>query len=72
MLYYGYKTKKYHLERKGLSRWQMFILNLKAMNGLCLTPIKGTHHALRPWQFLYFSPLPQGHGSLRPTVFSAR
>ena len=25
-----------------------------------------------PWQFLYFLPLPQGHGSLRPTRFSAR
>src|SRR5574344_740592 len=23
-----------------------------------------------PWQFLYFLPLPQGHGSLRPTCFS--
>ena len=22
----------------------------------------------RPWQFLYFLPLPQGHGSLRPTL----
>src|SRR5437667_12303941 len=24
-------------------------------------------HATRPQQFLYFLPLPQGHGSLRPT-----
>ena len=23
-----------------------------------------------PWQFLYFFPLPQGQGSLRPTTFS--
>jgi hypothetical protein len=23
-----------------------------------------------PWQCLYFLPLPQGHGSLRPTFFS--
>ena len=25
-----------------------------------------------PWHFLYFLPLPQGHGSLRPTLGSAR
>jgi hypothetical protein len=25
-------------------------------------------YATRPWQFLYFFPLPQGQGSLRPTV----
>jgi hypothetical protein len=25
-----------------------------------------------PWHFLYFFPLPQGQGSLRPTLFSAR
>lgn len=29
-------------------------------------------YRLRPWQFLYFRPLPHGQGSLRPTVFSAR
>lgn len=31
-----------------------------------------TYTLSRPWQFLYFKPLPQGQGSLRPTVFSAR
>jgi hypothetical protein len=25
-----------------------------------------------PWHFLYFFPLPQGQGSLRPTLLSAR
>jgi hypothetical protein len=25
-----------------------------------------------PWHFLYFFPLPQGHGSLRPTFSSLR
>src|SRR5689334_25387198 len=25
------------------------------------------HHAAAPWHFLYFFPLPHGHGSLRPT-----
>src|SRR5689334_6649824 len=25
------------------------------------------HHAAAPWHFLYFLPLPHGHGSLRPT-----
>ncbi len=25
-----------------------------------------------PWHFLYFFPLPQGHGSLRPTFGSSR
>src|SRR5438874_3503128 len=25
-----------------------------------------------PWHFLYFLPLPQGHGSLRPTFGSSR
>src|SRR3989442_6005996 len=28
--------------------------------------------ALRPWQFLYFLPLPHGHGSLRPTFGTSR
>ena len=28
-------------------------------------------YAERPWQFLYFFPLPQGQGSLRPTVAAA-
>ncbi|MFZ3014628.1 MAG: hypothetical protein WA045_13080, partial [Nitrospira sp.] len=28
----------------------------------------GTLHV--PWHFLYFLPLPQGQGSLRPTLFS--
>lgn len=27
-------------------------------------------YSLRPWQCLYFLPLPQGQGSLRPTFFS--
>src|SRR3954470_11343073 len=27
--------------------------------------------AERPWQFLYFLPLPQGQGSLRPTAAAA-
>ncbi len=25
------------------------------------------YYAFLPWQFLYFFPLPQGHGSFRPT-----
>ena len=25
------------------------------------------NYSALPWQFLYFFPLPQGHGSLRPT-----
>jgi hypothetical protein len=25
-------------------------------------------HAVAPWHFLYFLPLPHGHGSLRPTA----
>ena len=34
-------------------------------------PHDGAHSAAsRPWQFLYFLPLPQGQGSLRPTFFS--
>ena len=46
----------------------------------CVLKIQHTgHHFLyifiytnpRPWQFLYFLPLPQGHGSLRPTLGSA-
>ena len=31
-----------------------------------------TPPSIRPWQFLYFLPEPQGHGSLRPTFFSTR
>src|SRR5205823_8443770 len=30
------------------------------------------HHPRRPWQCLYFLPLPHGHGSLRPTFCPAR
>lgn len=30
------------------------------------------HSPHAPWHFLYFFPLPQGQGSLRPTLFSAR
>src|SRR5579871_770806 len=30
------------------------------------------HHALAPWHFLYFLPLPQGQGSLRPTFSPSR
>src|ERR1700704_6987527 len=30
------------------------------------------HHAPAPWHFLYFFPLPHGHGSLRPTFGSSR
>ena len=26
------------------------------------------HYRFRPWQFLNFLPLPQGQGSLRPTL----
>ena len=29
-------------------------------------------HAACPWHFLYFFPLPHGHGSLRPTLGSSR
>ncbi len=29
-------------------------------------------HAAAPWHFLYFFPLPHGHGSLRPTFGSSR
>ena len=29
-------------------------------------------HAAAPWHFLYFLPLPHGHGSLRPTFGSSR
>src|SRR6185503_3540651 len=29
-------------------------------------------HAAWPWHFLYFFPLPHGHGSLRPTFGSSR
>src|SRR5882762_10233609 len=29
-------------------------------------------HAAAPWHFLYFFPLPQGQGSLRPTFGSSR
>jgi hypothetical protein len=28
------------------------------------------HEVLRPQHFLYFLPLPQGHGSFRPTFLS--
>src|SRR5436305_7661058 len=31
-----------------------------------------TIYAIRPQQFLYFFPLPHGHGSLRPTFGSSR
>src|SRR5437762_11618910 len=31
-----------------------------------------TIYAVRPQQFLYFFPLPHGHGSLRPTFGSSR
>src|SRR5205814_6644833 len=31
-----------------------------------------TIHAIRPQQFLYFFPLPHGHGSLRPTFGNSR
>src|SRR4051812_19481729 len=30
------------------------------------------HHAAAPWHFLYFLPLPHGHGSFRPTFGSSR
>ena len=33
--------------------------------------VNNTHHALCPWQDLNFLPLPHGHGSFLPTVFSA-
>src|SRR5262249_16789371 len=29
-------------------------------------------HAAAPWHFLYFLPLPHGHGSFRPTFGSSR
>src|SRR5262249_53690719 len=32
----------------------------------------GLDYAVRPQQFLYFFPLPQGHGSLRPTFGNER
>ena len=31
-----------------------------------------SHHWLAPWHFLYFLPLPHGHGSFRPTFGSSR
>lgn len=34
-------------------------------------PCSGVYTIPFPWQFLYFLPLPQGHGSLRPTFGSA-
>src|SRR5205814_2955152 len=34
------------------------------------TPLR--RYAIRPQQFLYFLPLPQGHGSLRPTLGNDR
>src|SRR2546430_9352659 len=33
---------------------------------------RATPYAMRPQQFLYFLPLPQGHGSLRPTLGNDR
>src|SRR5208283_4298553 len=30
------------------------------------------YSAPTPWQFLYFFPLPHGHGSFLPTLFSTR
>src|SRR5690242_21941479 len=30
------------------------------------------NYAAAPWHFLYFLPLPHGHGSLRPTFGSSR
>jgi len=32
----------------------------------------GSQHGYTPWHFLYFFPLPQGQGSLRPTLSSFR
>src|ERR1700736_1433685 len=34
-------------------------------------PRSAARYSLRPWHFLYFLPLPHGHGSFRPT-FAAR
>jgi hypothetical protein len=34
--------------------------------------VSAVHHAATPWHFLYFLPLPQGHGSFRPTLGSSR
>jgi hypothetical protein len=35
-------------------------------------PLSISRYAMRPQQFLYFFPLPQGHGSLRPTFGTER
>ena len=34
--------------------------------------LSGDFYASRPQQFLYFLPLPQGQGSLRPIFFTLR
>src|SRR4029077_10197190 len=31
-----------------------------------------SHAAFAPWHFLYFRPLPHGHGSFRPTLGASR
>ena len=43
--------------------------NYNSFRGVSVISI---NYASRPWQFLNFLPLPQGQGSLRPTVFSTR
>src|SRR5205809_4795289 len=45
-------------------------LNSLGMTGLARP--RPTIYAVRPQQFLYFFPLPHGHGSLRPTFGSSR
>src|SRR5580700_4810667 len=55
--------------RKRAGRWRG-IVDLNVV-GLPSTE-NGPRHArvalYAPWHFLYFLPLPQGHGSLRPTL----
>src|SRR5207302_5804436 len=36
------------------------------------TGVRPLFQACAPWHFLYFFPLPHGHGSLRPTFGSSR
>ena len=51
-------------------------MQAKAKTSACIKYCKNGNYSAafskRPWQFLYFLPLPQGQGSLRPTFFSTR
>ena len=56
----------------GKWRWVSSGRDLSPHDMVVLWPYgqSGTLHV--PWHFLYFLPLPQGQGSLRPTLFSVR